>query len=212
MTTHALHLDIGHAGKPGRIDPGAVLLDASGAVLRTEVQVVRLYAAAAAERAAERGAQVFRPSLPAWYSARQVEACRRARALPRLRHTYVACHFNSSTSSTARHAIIGHDARSMGGKLAAEELAAAMRARCPWLSEVQVHAVSHLSPESWQRNMYATISGIYHGPNNIAGLCLEPGFLNRDEHCTAEALSIIGQTLGDVGAGWAVAPTTETRE
>jgi hypothetical protein len=207
MTTHALHLDIGHAGKPGRNDPGAVLLDASGAVVRTEVQVVTAYAAAAAERMIERGAQVFRPTLPAWYGARQAEACRIARKLPKLRHSYVACHFNAGT---ARHGIIGHDARSAGGKRAAEDLAAAMRIRCPWLSAVQVHAVAHDSSEPWQRNMYATISGIFVGPSNIVGLCFEPGFLGRDEHCTAEALRIIGQTLGDVAAGWAVVEGGDT--
>ena len=190
-----LHLDLGHKGKPPPHDRNRGAVRADGV---TEAELAQLYIAAATKRAVMRGAQVHYPMTPAYYGARQVEACRVARLSPLVQHRYVACHLNAGGG---RYGLVGYDLRSGLGRELAVELAGALADACHWLGGVRAHGVAHDSAMTWERNVFATIGRVYDGPANIAAVCFEPGFIDHDGATTPEALALYGVVLADVLTG-----------
>ncbi len=190
-----LHLDLGHAGKPAPHDRDRGAVRADGV---TEAALAQQYIAHATERATMRGATVRYPMTPAYYGARQVEACRVARLDPATQHRYVACHLNAGGG---RYGLVGFDLRSRLGRQVAEELAASLAEWCHWLGGVRAHGVAHDSAMTWERNVFATISRVYDGPANIAAVCFEPGFIDHPAATTPDALALYGIVLADVLTG-----------
>jgi hypothetical protein len=192
-----------HYGKPNKSDMGARFdLDGDGQIETHELEanLTPLYYLPAKQFLEARGHTVVIFD-SGWYEARHERANALARANPTQRVAYLACHVNASRGD---YAAFIHDQRSRGGEALAEALAAAVRARnLPGIRRTLVRSATPTN--DWKRGL-ATIGGIFDGPPNISGNCVEPYFLDRKEHswlATEEGGRAIGETLGHGLLAWA---------
>jgi hypothetical protein len=168
-----------HYGKPGKSDLGAGYdLDQDGdvAAQEREANLTPLYIEPAKKLLEGLGhtAYVFDSG---WYSERHAKANALAAHFPNDRVAYLACHVNAGRGD---YAVMIHDERSGGGKGLAAALSGAVSDRnLPGIRRSLVRAAS--AGNDWKRG-YTTIKGIYSGPANISGVCVEPYFIDREEH------------------------------
>ncbi len=85
---------------------------------------------------------------------------------------YVAAHLNAGGG---RHGLVMHDARSHGGRLLAQAIAARL-ATLPVLAGCKVRAL-----HAGDRGL-SCVSGIYAGPRYLSGVVFEPLFLDCPDH------------------------------
>lgn len=198
-------LDIQHAGRKSRpTDLGASAdLDGDGVIERDEheARLTPLYAMACQALAARDGVKVLRID-GGEYSARHRMAVDLAASDPSRRWLYVACHLNAGGGN---YGLVIHDSRSQAGRLAAESIRTELRGLSGLTRALtgETSAMGSAWPRAW-----STISGIYEGPSNIAGVCFEPCFMDTPEHrrlLTAEGLTRIGEALYRGAVAWAAA-------
>jgi hypothetical protein len=168
-----------HYGKPGKSDLGAgVDLDGDGKVETAEMEanLTPLYYLPAKKLLEALGHNVYVFD-NGWYSDRHNRANALAKANPNQRVAYLACHINAGRGD---YAAFIHDARSRKGSTLANALADAYtKAR---ITGIKRTLVREGTPDNaWNRGLN-TIKGIYAGPSNITGVCLEPYFLDRQDH------------------------------
>jgi len=175
--------DIGHGGRivNGRFnqDPGAAFQG-----LR-EVDLVEAYVSKARSALRAQGVSSVVLSYGPYYQ-RQAYANSIALKYPEEKFLYLACHVNAS-DPPGDYALVLHDGRSKKGKALAERIGFMFRAK-----------ILGTTTEDWTKNAHETIDGIYQGPNNIAGLCFEPFFINHPssaEKCTEAGLQALGNQL-----------------
>lgn len=191
--TRGVILDWQHEGKPGRADVGAVHGD-----LR-EIDVTAAYLDAVDRILTARGWIVHRLVADAGqdlsYSARHKWTNDLAAKNPGVEWAYIAAHVNSSAAGTARYGMVGHDQRSVGGKRLADYL------RIPLSVVVGECRVQPCNPDDWTKAMRSTIAGVYAGPTNLRGVCLEPCFM-QDPRLPGLAANI-GIAVADGLIAWA---------
>lgn len=168
-----LVLDRQHIGKPGRNDRGACY--AINGKMIYEVDITHLYIMATKAEAERRGHRVVLID-SGRYGDRHKLACQVARDNPGEMVVYYACHTNAGGGN---YALFAYDERSTLGKRLAAGLAHAMvAADLPGIARVRAPHANHTE---WA-NCFHTIDGIYEGPANITGCCLEPGFPDHPDH------------------------------
>lgn len=168
-----LVLDRQHVGKPGKNDKGATY-EINGKTIY-EVDITQLYIMATRVEAERRGHRVILID-KGWYDDRHSLAKQVARDNPDEMVVYYACHTNAGGGS---YALFAYDERSELGKRIAAGLAHAMvDADLPGISRVRAPHANHTE---WA-NCFHTIDGIFSGPANIAGCCIEPGFPDNPDH------------------------------
>jgi hypothetical protein len=169
-----------HYGKPNRPNDlgAAVDLDGDGQIAtgEREAMLTPYYYGPAKAMLEEMGHTVY--VLDAgWYSDRHKRACEIAANNPGMRVAYLACHINAGGGD---YAVMIHDERSGGGSALANHLSAAIYDHnLTGIRRSLVRAAS--ADNAWKRG-YTTIKGIYSGPANISGVCLEPFFIDRPDH------------------------------
>ena len=198
-TTGVVIHRVGHTGKqsqPG--DLGAVYdLDHSGRVDPDEAEalVTPEYIGVSCGVIGRRG---HKPLIWARgdYSEDWARAAALAKANPKTRFLYVACHLNVG----AQYGLVGYDARSLQGQLAAQRVGARLDVALPALDGVRVTACDASGP--WA-NMYHCIRGIFEGPANLTAICFEPVSLNIHLNTGVDnTLSQIGFALGSGACDW----------
>ena len=92
---------------------------------------------------------------------------------------YLACHLNAwdGQGDEPDYSLSMYDERSSNGKRLARSVASSLIN-----TSVGKSSVWACRSDDWTKNALATINGIYSGPSNISGLCLEPAFINIDAH------------------------------
>jgi len=216
--TVGLILDIQHQGRPSKPgDMGAAYdLDGDGVKGENgerEVDLVRAYVAAAREYAETLGIPVLVLD-SGEYGARHVVAAAKAAEFPGYRWAYAACHTNAGGGT---YGLIRPDYRSKAG--AALALSLALNLRAPEIDRVRTDPlypgantakmagrdVSTADKVGWWTRGWSCIDGIYAGPANLAGVLVEPFFLDSREHralTTPEGLTRIGRLLVDGVVAW----------
>lgn len=191
-----------HFGKPGKSDLGAgVDLDGDGLVESAEMEanLTPLYIHPARKLLEDLGHGVFVFDND-WYADRHKRANAIAKANPKQQVAYLACHINAGKGD---YAAFIHDARSRKGLALAEHLAQAFRDQ--QIRGIKRTLVREGTPDNaWNRGLN-TIKGIYAGPANIAGVCVEPYFLDRTEHqwlASPRGSDIIASSLVDGLIRW----------
>jgi len=168
-----------HYGKPNQNDLGAgVDLDGDGTVetAEREANLTPLYYLPAKAALEALGHTVYVLD-SGWYSDRHERANQIARDNPDEWVAYLACHINAGGGD---YAVMINDARSGNGKRLAEALAQSISdAKLAGISRSLVRGAS--ADNDWSR-AYTTIKGIYSGPGNISGVCVEPYFLDKSSH------------------------------
>ena len=168
-----------HYGKPGKSDLGAgVDLDGDGKVETAEMEAnltpLYIHPARRLLEASGHSSYVFDNG---WYADRHNRANALAKANPGQQIAYLACHVNAGRGD---YAAFIHDARSRGGAVLANRLAQAFSDLK--LAGIKRALVREGTPDNaWSRGLN-TVKGIYAGPANIVGVCVEPYFLDRKEH------------------------------
>jgi hypothetical protein len=192
-----------HYGKPNQNDLGAgVDLDGDGTVetAEREANLTPLYYLPAKAALEALGHTVYVLD-SGWYSERHQRADDIARNNPHELVAYLACHINAGGGD---YAVMIHDTRSGGGKRLAEALAQAIAdADLPGVSRSLVRGAS--ADNDWSR-AFNTIKGIYSGPGNISGVCVEPYFLDKAAHqwlATPEGAQLLSEALVDGAVRWA---------
>lgn len=179
-------LDRQHGDKGARFDPGVLR-----AGLR-EVDLTTAYLAACREHLTAAGVSVLYLD-SGRYSDRHAQA--NAAAAAHLGPVvYVAAHVNAGGGD---YAAVFHDARSHRGALIALCLEQTLY---PALLEVSAVKPIGAARSGWTANAWHTIRGIYDGPSNISGVCLEPGFIDHDDHAelwTPAGLERIGRAVAE---------------
>ena len=190
-------LDHQHIGKPTRQDDeGAAFdVDGDGRVEQSEHEeaLVEQYMSAINNELVRQGHHVVWLSSGEYHERHAIagEWCKLPR-WERQRVAYLACHINAGGGG---YGLVGHDHRSTLGASLAHDIAASMVSMIPPLSGVRVEAAS---PSAW-KNVHYTIRGIYGIQAPIAGVCLEPCFIDSPAH--AELLTPAGlRTIGDAVA------------
>lgn len=115
---------------------------------------------------------------------------------------YLACHGNAGGGD---YALVAHDMRSARGRDLAGAIAAELE-KLPGISRCKVVPTTATDPQQYIRNLHATIAGIYSGPAWLAGVCLEPAFLDQPKHrelWTPEGGRLIGAALARALVVWA---------
>jgi hypothetical protein len=132
------------------------------------------------------------------YSQRHAYARAQAERLEG-RVAYLACHVNVADPPGSYGAYF-YDGRSRLGRGLAEHLTKALGSplgmTCKAIPAVQ---------GDWTANALSTISGVYQGPSNIAGVCLEPFFINQPSHDLYRqdfGLRLLGRSLVDALVSW----------
>jgi hypothetical protein len=219
-----LVLDVQHAGRRSRPgDTGASFdLDGDGArggQGEREVDLVEGYVAAAVERCAELGlgCTVLRSGE---YGARHLEAARIARGAGGL-VAYLACHVNAGGGA---YGLVRPDCRSDGGARLAASMALGL-SRLPELARpgglpgcrveplypsaraaaADRREVSTPAAIGWWTRGWICVDGIYEGPSNLAGVLVEPLFIDSAAHralTTTDGLRRVGRAIVDGARGW----------
>ena len=165
--------DIQHVGKASRPEDRGAIADLNGDGVvghdEKEASLVGQYVYAGIRVL---GVEGVRSWFVGWgdYGHRHRMACRLAREFPETQFLYLACHLNAGGG---RYALILPDARSTEGQLAAPRVAMAIG------TEFSVDPrVRSATATDWTKNALYTIGGIYDGPRNIRGLCVEPLFID----------------------------------
>lgn len=217
-STVGLILSIDHTGRPSRPgDMGAAYdLDGDGVKGENgerEVDLVLAYVAVARKYAESKGIRTVVLD-DGEYGARHITAIAKAREFPTIRWAYLACHVNAGGGT---YGLIRPDHRSHGG--AALALSLALNLRAPEIDRVRTDPlypgantakmagrdVSTPDKVGWWTRGWSCIDGIYAGPANLAGVLVEPFFLDSPEHrplTTPEGLTRIGRLLVDGVAAW----------
>jgi len=184
-----------HFGKPGKSDTGAASdLDGDGVTetQEQEANLTPLYYGAAKTMLEAMGHQVVVLD-SGWYPARHERANQIARNNLSQKVAYLACHINAGKGD---YSVMIHDERSQNGKRLADCLARSLeRQNLPGLKRHLTRSAT--ATNEWRRG-FSMIQGIYAGPPNIAGVCVEPYFIDRPEHAWAGTVSgskIIGESL-----------------
>lgn len=184
-----------HFGKPGKADLGAgVDLDGDGVVesQEQEANLTPLYYMPAKQTLEQMGHRVFVLD-SGWYQDRHKRANEIAAQNPTQKVAYLACHINAGKGD---YSVMIHDERSANGKRLADSLMRGLeRRQIPGLKRHLVRSAT--ATNEWKRG-FSTISGIFAGPANIAGVCVEPYFLDRPEHAglaTASGGVLLGDAL-----------------
>lgn len=127
---------------------------------------------------------------------------------------YLACHLNAGGGD---YACALYDQRSGGGKSLAGAVMVAMRqAELPGVkralprscyddrhSKVAGRWVNANGDPAWLYRAFNTIKGIYSGPANVSGICLEPLFVDTHQHLLDEdGLAQVGRAVADGLAAW----------
>lgn len=166
-------LDRQHYGKPGRNDRGATydgLYEADLTPLYIAGMKKALEAAGCAVHLLDSG----------WYGDRHEEANVIAQAHRNVPVAYAACHVNALNGRGADYAAFLYDGRSKGGEALAVAVSGAVAdAGLPGIRRSIVRKAT--ADNDW-KNAWHTVDGIFAGPANISGVCLEPFFLDRKEH------------------------------
>ncbi len=165
-----------HYGKPGKPnDRGAAVdLDGDGVISdqEQEANITPLYYLPAKAELERQGHSVYVLD-SGWYGDRHKQANAIAAQNRDKKVAYIACHINAGKGD---YAVFIHDARSKGGTGLANALAAAFQGA--GINGIRRNLVRAASADNEWKRGYSTISGIYAGPANIAGVCLEPFFLD----------------------------------
>lgn len=170
-------LDRGHHGRTGGRRPATH----EG---RVEDVLVRDYMAACEDALRALGHEVI---VVSWgrYEDRQ-----RAH---RFADVYVAGHVNWN-DPPGDYALCGYDHRSTLGPVLAR--AVARRLGEEWGEVLSGARPKAARPDDWTAGMYHVIAGVYEG--RAVGLCVEPGFINCEEHeamWTPKGLQMTGRAL-----------------
>lgn len=160
--------DIQHQGRQ-RYDRGA---EHNGI---DEVAVVQRYVSAALLTLTEAGVECVVLGNDG-YADRHRVANNIASQRPDQKVLYLACHYNSGVEP-GDYAAFFYDVRSAGGKRAAEVMAQTFAERKS-TGAARARAIP-AGVADWTANARATINGIYAGPNNISGVCVEPWFIQH---------------------------------
>jgi len=194
-----------HYGKPGKSDLGAGYdVDEDGAIesQEREANLTPLYIEPARKLLEEMGHTVYVFD-SGWYSERHKRSCEIAANNPGMRVANLACHVNAGRGD---YAAMIHDERSIEGRRLAHVLSAAIFDHAlPGIERSLVRAAS--ADNAWKRG-YTTIRGIYSGPANICGVCVEPYFLDRKAHhylTSVQGGREIAEALVDGLVRWAAA-------
>jgi hypothetical protein len=184
-----------HYGKPSGTDLGAgVDLDHDGDVeaQEREANLTPLYYLPAKRTLEALGQSVYVID-SGWYSDRHDRANSIAWANQGQKVAYVACHINAGKGD---YSVMIHDQRSTNGSRLALSLSAAMADHS--ISGIERNLVRAATADNAWSRAYSTIKGIYSGPANISGVCLEPYFLDREAHqwlATPEGGEAIAEAL-----------------
>jgi len=169
-----------HYGKPNRPDDlgAAIDLDGDGNIedQEKEANLTPLYYLPAKRTLEALGQSVYVLD-SGWYSDRHKRANAIAAANPDKKVAYIACHVNAGKGD---YSVMIHDQRSGNGSRLALALSAAIADHA--ISGIQRSLVRAASADNAWKRGYSTIKGIYSGPNNISGVCLEPYFIDRQDH------------------------------
>jgi hypothetical protein len=214
--------DIQHAGRASKPTDMGAAFDLDGDGVRgeageREVDLVEGYVAAAVERCRELGiaSTVLRSGE---YGARHLEAIGIAKATSG-RVAYAACHVNAGGGS---YGLLRPDHRSGGGLALAKSIAGGLAA-LPEVSALSRVRLDPLYPNggaamragrdtstealvAWWTRGWGTIDGIYAGPANLAGVLVEPFFIDSPAHralATPAGLVRVGRAIVDGARGWA---------
>ena len=192
-----------HFGKPGKSDLGAGYdLDQDGKVelQEQEANLTPLYYLPAKRELERLGHSVYILD-DGWYADRHRKANAIARANPRTSAAYIAAHINAGRGD---YSVMISDQRSKSGASLAAALAASLtRANLAGLQRNLTRSAT--ADNEWKRG-FSTISGIFAGPANIAGVCFEPYFIDRPEHgwlTSPEGGEAIGRALAQGLCEWA---------
>jgi len=207
-----------HRGKPSRpSDRGAAHdLDGNEKVEshETEAHLVEGYIAVLSQFLAVRG-EPFALIANGSYESRHARAAALADLVPEDRWAYLACHINASDPPGGYGAVF-YDARSEGSRELAECIAEELTVECPELQKVVVSPCAKRgSPrdgQHWYR-AFSTLRGIWEGPSNLSGVCLEPGFINNPDHAelfTHDGLARIGRACARGVIRWTRGETDAT--
>jgi len=168
-----------HFGKPGKSDLGAGYdLDQDGKVQlqEQEANLTPLYYLSAKRELERLGHSVYVFD-QGWYSDRHKKANAIAAANKSTLVAYIACHINAGKGD---YSVMISDERSSRGASLAVCLSNALAAS--QLSGLKRNLTRSASASNeWNRG-FSTISGIFAGPANIAGVCFEPYFIDRPQH------------------------------
>ncbi len=198
-----LILDRQHGGKRSP-DPGAwadVDGDGKREVWEQEVELTPRYIGPAQIRLAAAGV----PSLAidpqgagevVTYAERHRRTIARAKEWP-APVAYGAAHLNAGRGD---YGLIGFSARRPADRALAEAIAAELEARVPVLSRCKVQ------PWSPAVRGWACIAGLDAAPPNLAGVLLEPLFVDHPDHAAwirDGGLTVVGEAIADGFLAWA---------
>ena len=194
-----------HYGKPGSAsgDRGAgVDLDGDGQIEsgEQEANLTPLYIQPAKALLTQLGHTVYLLD-SGWYSQRHEDAIAIARANPSKRVAYLACHINAGGGD---YAVFLFDSRSSGGAALAGSITDAFASDSDLTGISRSLLRSASATNDWS-NAYNTVKGIYAGPTNISGVCVEPYFLDQAKHrwlTTPEGGAALAEALVDGIVRW----------
>ena len=211
--------DLQHSGKPRGLDERGAKADVDGdGVVETwerEAELTPFYVAPASRALALTGHLVVLETFGE-YPDRHARAAELASRFPGLRVAYVACHINAGGG---RSGSAFYDGRSGGGARLARGLAdelgeldelhggfafpsyadpqpGAGAGENEWRGDASKH---------WTWGAWSTIAGIYDGPANLSGVCVEPWFLDNPSHrplATGEGAERVGEALARGLSAW----------
>ena len=184
----AVYLDWGHLGQPPRPNsPGGQFEDL------TEAIEIGAYLTAIVRACYLRKIFVMVDGFGV-YESRQRRGIQFAKGYGG-KVVYAACHLNMFPGDTTIRQRVGffYDARSGSGSRVAADLAAAFQ-DAPYAS---VKRAIPCTSDDWTRNALYCIREIYAGPDNIAGVTLEPLGLNGDPKPTPDMLADVGERIAD---------------
>ncbi len=218
--TVGLILSIDHTGRPSRPGDMGAAYDLDGDGVRgeageREVDLVRGYVAEAREYAESLGIPVVLILDSGEYGARHLVAAAKAAEFPGYRWAYLACHTNAGGGS---YGLVRPHYLSKAGASLASALCAELD-RLPEIAKVRTDPlyagpnaakmagrdVSTADKIGWWTRGWSCIDGIYAGPANLAGVLVEPCFIDSPEHrplTTPEGLTRIGRALVDGVVAW----------